>query len=80
MTCISSFSCYNVDMNKEKDYNNNISKVKECNNKNDKKGTDFQMKEEHNYCVIENQQENNYSKIDGTDRTFCKMKCIAKYL
>ena len=36
MTCISSFSCYNVDMNKEKDYNNNISKVKECNNKNDK--------------------------------------------
>ena len=29
MTCMSGCSCYNVDMNKEKDYNNNMEKLKE---------------------------------------------------
>ena len=29
MSCINSFSCYNVGMNKEKDYNNDIEKLKE---------------------------------------------------
>ena len=79
MTCINSFSCYNIDMNKEKDYNNDIEKLKEQDKIIIENSDTFKMTEEHNYSILENDKNDNYSNIDGTDRVFSKMKCIAKY-
>ena len=66
MTCISGFNCYNIDMKQEKDYNNDIEKLKEM--------VENSLKSDCS-CINDNQYSYNYNShnrnkeiIDDRDR------------